>query len=358
MSIPILQMALVGLLPSRLKIAYYRSRGARIGRDVRIGPLTVLIADDIEIGDGCRLGMLSFIKARQLRLGNRVRIGTLVAIDTGKVSIGHDSVIMEQSVVGGMLTPRSSLSIGCRVKVFPYCFLNPTEPITIEDDVGVGGDTYMFTHGSWQSVLDGFPIGFGPIHIRRGVWLPWRVFILPSVEIGEHATIAAGAVINRSIPADSLAAGMPAKVLSENGAYRRPMSAQQQWEKVQAIASEFGEFLAYQGYDVQSVDAQAPDCHAMRLRSRAGQDTRVQFCRAFADHAQADIVVSLDAIEPAHIRALDARGAGWFDIASHAAHPAAHPVSEEVRNYLSRYGIRFRIVTDPVFEPLEHATGH
>ena len=139
MAIPFLQMALIGILPSPLKVAYYRMRGARIGKRVRIGMLTVLLADEIDIGDDCRIGMLSFIKVKKLRLGNRVKIGTLVAVDTGKLSIGHDSVLMEQTVVGGMLTPRSSLYVGSRVKIFPYCFLNPTEPITIDDDVGVGG---------------------------------------------------------------------------------------------------------------------------------------------------------------------------------------------------------------------------
>jgi len=348
--IPLIQMAFIGLLPSFLKVAYYRMRGARIGRNVRIGPLSVLLCNDIQIGDGCRIGMLTFIRARRLRLGNRVRIGSMVAVDTGEVAIGHDSVIMEQTVVGGMLTPRSRISIGCRVKVFPYCFLNPTEPIVIEDDVGVGGSTYLFTHGSWQSVLDGFPIGFGPIHLRQGVWLPWRVFILPNVEVGAYATIGAGAVINRSIPANALAAGMPAKVLSQDGAYLRPLDDEQRWAKMGEILSEMAEFLSYQGQAARLLDAGAS--RQLQVRTAAGRDwATVAIHRRVESLGQADIaaLVSMEPLPPGIAKGLDERGIAWFDIASRRASLGAHPVVEHLRNYLSRYGIRFAVASDPPF---------
>lgn len=351
MAIPVLQMALVGLLPSALKVAYYRSRGARIGNDVHIGPLAVLLADDIEIGDGCRIGLLSFIRARKLRLGNRVRIASMVAIDTGEVAIGHDSVIMEQTVVGGMLTPRSSLFVGSRVKIFPYCFINPTEPVVIEDDVGVGGSNYLFTHGSWQNVLDGFPIGFGPIHIRKGVWLPWRVFILPNVEIGEYATIGAGAVINRTVPPRSLAAGMPAKVISEDGKYLRPLTDEQRWDKVVEILREMAEFLTYQGHPARLegsggawtvlVDAGAGEPAARIALLQAGQPVP----------ADADVVVGMGPLAEADRAHLDAIGKGWFDIGARAMTLTTQPAVEHVRNFFSRYGVRFAVVTDPEFVP-------
>lgn len=145
MAIPMIKMAVIGILPSRLKVAFYRLRGARIGKGVKIGLFSVLLADDIEIGDGAKIGALSFVRCRKLRLGNRSKIGSMVAIDTGEVKLGHDSVIMEQVVIGGMQTPRSRIDIGARVKIFPYCFLNPTEPIVIEDEVGGRGGQTIFS---------------------------------------------------------------------------------------------------------------------------------------------------------------------------------------------------------------------
>jgi acetyltransferase-like isoleucine patch superfamily enzyme len=351
MGIPFVQMAIIGMMPSPLKVAYYRARGARIGKGVRIGMFSVLAAEQIEIGDGSRIGMLSFIKAKKLRLGNRVRIGTMVAMDTAEISIGHDSVVMEQTVVGGMLTPRSSLYVGSRVKIFPYCFLNPTEPIVIEDDVGVGGSTYLFTHGSWQSVLEGFPIGFGPIHLRRGVWLPWRIFILPNVEVGEQATIGAGSVINRSIPARALAAGMPAKVISEDGKYLKPMSEEDRWRKVISILEEMGQFLSFQG-QVSTVTGGDDRYVLITAAGKLGVSFAIEIARhGTVTEEVAAVFVSLGEI-PAEIRRkLEERGSAWFDIAARQTSLGLHPAVDHVRNFFSRYGIRFAVASDPVFGP-------
>ena len=349
MSIPFVKMVVIGLLPSKLKVAYYRWRGARIGTGVRIGPFSVLTADDIEIGDNTRIGMLSFINARKLRLGNRVRIGTMVAIDTGDVSIGHDSVVMEQTVIGGMLTPRSSLYVGSRVKIFPYCFINPTEPIVIEDDVGVGGSNYLFTHGSWQSVLDGFPIGFGPIHLRKGVWLPWRVFILPNVEVGAYATIGAGAVINRSIPANALAAGMPAKVISEDGKYLRPLTPEQRWDKTVEIIGEFAEFMTFQGQEAVVSGTQGSRLMTVAA-GRGASGFSVAFVNETAVTGSPQVVVSLSRIANEERARLDAQGVAWFDITASQTSLGSHPAVEHVRNFFSRYGVRFAVTTDAPFE--------
>ena len=55
--IPVLKMLTVGLLPSPLKVWYYRMRGAKIGADVSIGPLSVVIAkQELEIGEGTHIG--------------------------------------------------------------------------------------------------------------------------------------------------------------------------------------------------------------------------------------------------------------------------------------------------------------
>ncbi|MBK7269113.1 MAG: hypothetical protein IPI07_06255 [Flavobacteriales bacterium] len=247
MSIPIGKMITVGILPSPLKRLYYRMNGARIGKGVKFGLLSVITAREMEIGDDTRIAPLSFINVRKLKLGKRVKIHSMVAVDTNELIVGDDSSIMEQVVVGGMLTPRSRLSIGKRVKVFPYSFLNPTEPITIEDDVGIGGANYIFTHGSWQSQLDGFPVSFGPVHIKKGVWFPWRVFVMPNVTVGEYATIGAGSIITKDIPARSLAAGSPAKVLRTEEQYIKRHTDDEKDGMVRKMLTEYAEFQAFKG---------------------------------------------------------------------------------------------------------------
>ena len=52
-----------------------------------------------------------------------------------------------------------------------------------------------------------------PVHIESGVWIGANVTILPGVTIGENAIVAAGAVVTKDVPANSIVGGNPAKVI-------------------------------------------------------------------------------------------------------------------------------------------------
>ena len=52
-----------------------------------------------------------------------------------------------------------------------------------------------------------------PIVLENNVWIGGSCTILPGVTIGENAVIGAGAVVTKDIPANTVAAGNPAKVL-------------------------------------------------------------------------------------------------------------------------------------------------
>ena len=54
-----------------------------------------------------------------------------------------------------------------------------------------------------------------PVVIEDGVWLGTGVIINPGVTIGQNSVIGAGSVVNRSIPANVVAAGVPCRVLRE-----------------------------------------------------------------------------------------------------------------------------------------------
>jgi acetyltransferase-like isoleucine patch superfamily enzyme len=353
MRIPVWKMVLIGLLPSLMKIAFYRLRGAKIGRNVKIGLFSVIIADRIEIGDDCTFGIMSFIKCDSFRMGNRSVIGSMVAIDTPIVEIGHDSQIMEQTVIGGMKSPRSRIFIGSRVKIFPFCFLNPTEPITISDEAGIGGSNYIFTHGSWQSALDGFPVAFGPVVIGKGVWLPWRVFILPNVEIGEYATIAAGAVINKNIPPKSLAAGVPARIVSTDGAHLKVIDQSDRIALLKDILGELRDWLHYCGWQITPCSA-GRDSWLLRAPSARGESFTLHVRYRNDDPlpisvTAATALVSLVGIDDGTAEYLIQAGTTWFDLAGKTAWPGNEYLFNEIRSFFSRYGIRFEISGEEPF---------
>jgi acetyltransferase-like isoleucine patch superfamily enzyme len=54
-----------------------------------------------------------------------------------------------------------------------------------------------------------------PVRLGDHVWIGSRVIILKGVTIGNNSVIGAGSVVTRSIPADSLAAGVPARVIRD-----------------------------------------------------------------------------------------------------------------------------------------------
>lgn len=55
-----------------------------------------------------------------------------------------------------------------------------------------------------------------PIIIGNHVWIGLGAIILKGVRIGDGAIIAAGAVVNRDVPENTLAAGVPAKIIKRN----------------------------------------------------------------------------------------------------------------------------------------------
>jgi len=52
-----------------------------------------------------------------------------------------------------------------------------------------------------------------PVHIGRDVWIGANAVILPGVTIGDGAVIAAGAVVTKDVPENTVAGGVPAKVI-------------------------------------------------------------------------------------------------------------------------------------------------
>ena len=85
--------------------------------------------------------------------------------------------------------------------------------VTIGDNVLLAGYDRIISH---SNVRYGWKTDEGersPVVIKDGARISMDVDILPGVTIGKNSVIAAGAVVNRNIPANCMAAGVPAKVI-------------------------------------------------------------------------------------------------------------------------------------------------
>lgn len=85
--------------------------------------------------------------------------------------------------------------------------------ITIEDGVFIGPEAKILTEGHPEQPALRHTLQTEPVVIRRKAWIGAGAIILPGVTVGENAIVAAGAVVTKDVPDNTIAAGVPAKIL-------------------------------------------------------------------------------------------------------------------------------------------------
>ena len=63
--------------------------------------------------------------------------------------------------------------------------------------------------------IDEQGVSTNPVTIEDDIWIGANAVILPGVSIGHHSVVAAGAVVTKDVPAHTLVAGVPAKIIKE-----------------------------------------------------------------------------------------------------------------------------------------------
>ena len=108
-----------------------------------------------------------------------------------------------------------NITVGKNVFINSCCCFQDQGGIEIGDDVQIGHSVVLATinHGiSPEKRTDAY---FEPIKIGNRVWIGSNATILPGVTIGENAIVAAGAVVTKDIPANTIVGGVPAKVIKK-----------------------------------------------------------------------------------------------------------------------------------------------
>ena len=96
-----------------------------------------------------------------------------------------------------------------------HCFSR----ITIGNNVYIGEDVSIKDSDGHEIIGSNKPMT-SPITIKDHVWIGTKVTIIKGVTIGDGSIVAAGSVVTKDVPAHSLVAGVPAKVVKQDVSWR------------------------------------------------------------------------------------------------------------------------------------------
>ncbi|PYP02091.1 MAG: hypothetical protein DMD27_16165 [Gemmatimonadetes bacterium] len=251
------------------------------------------------------------------------------------IEMGEDAKIREQVYVGGPQLPESRFALGSRTIILQLTSINPTKPVVIGDDTGIGGHCLIFTHGVWLSALDGYPVTYQAVTLGKSVWLPWRVFVMPGSTIGDGTVIGANSLVSGSIPANSLAVGSPAKVIRSAPDFPTRLSEREQAALVETIMSEFDRYVRHNGV---TLDEQPP----FRAYRFGRKSWRLLWLRGSAPVSpdRGDTVLAEIALPFEMLAGFRKRGVYWLDLGGRTRSRDGSPLTEELALYLGRYGVR------------------
>jgi acetyltransferase-like isoleucine patch superfamily enzyme len=107
------------------------------------------------------------------------------------------------------------IQIGKNVFINHACSFLDMGGITIEDHVLIGPKVNLITENHPSDPANRRTLISTPIRIKRNAWIGAAATILPGVTIGENAIVAAGAVVSKDVPANTIVGGVPAKFIKK-----------------------------------------------------------------------------------------------------------------------------------------------
>ncbi len=110
------------------------------------------------------------------------------------------------------------IRVGQNVFVNQNCTFYDLGGLDIGDDVMIGPNVSIITTGHSLEPLQRRTVTIGkPIVIEKGVWIAAGATIIGGVTVGENSVVAAGSVVTKDVPRNTLVGGNPAKVIRPIG---------------------------------------------------------------------------------------------------------------------------------------------
>jgi acetyltransferase-like isoleucine patch superfamily enzyme len=261
-----------------------------------------------EVADRVLVHRQAILDVERFEAGPGTVINAHARVFGTAVHIGREGWIDEYATIGGgsAYDPGAYLTAGRWCALGNYSQVNLARGVTLGDEVGVGIGSRIFTHGAYLSEWEGFPVSFAPVSVGSRVWLP-NAQVNPGVTIGDDVVAAAGAIITKDVPANSLVVGAPATV---RGAAKKPVLSEAERLGVLTI-----------------IAAEIEDLTAKKATLDAGRGT-----------------IQVDG--------------ATFDLDERYVTGPATKVTETARNQLRRRGIRFAVeVHDGAYRPWPELAG-
>jgi acetyltransferase-like isoleucine patch superfamily enzyme len=180
--------------------------GAVLGKPLALGPASTAprtAPDPLRIGRRATVGANAVVLA-----GALIEAGAVVG---DRAHVRERATVGEGSVVGSGSAVDNDVAIGARVKIQTGCYL--TAFSVVEDDVFVApgvtttNDNDMGRHERGAQLRGAT--------LRRGCRVGAGAILLPGIEVGEEAFVAAGALVTRHVAARTLVMGAPARVVRD-----------------------------------------------------------------------------------------------------------------------------------------------
>ena len=150
------------------------------------------IAPDVQLGVDVKI--YDFVNLYGCKIGDNSKIGTFVEIQKGAV-IGNNCKVSSHTFICEGVTIEDGVFVGHNVT-----FINDRYPRSTSE----GGE--LQTEDDWVCV---------PTLIKRGASIGSSATLLCGVTVGENAIVGAGSVVTKDVPANSVVAGNPARVMKQ-----------------------------------------------------------------------------------------------------------------------------------------------
>jgi acetyltransferase-like isoleucine patch superfamily enzyme len=149
--------------------------------------------------------------APSVKLGRDVKLSKFINL--------YGCEIGDETKIGAFVEIQKNASVGKRCKISSHTFI--CEGVTIEDNVFIGHGV-MFINDSYPRATAAGGVlqteadwKLEKTVIKKGASIGSGATILANLCVGENAIVGAGAVVTKDVPANTIVAGNPAKILRQ-----------------------------------------------------------------------------------------------------------------------------------------------